>query len=183
MLPVLAVALVLLVAFGATQLRAQPRTQPGTEPGPQPQPQPGPQPIPGGEVLRQGLPFRSLIMEKATERGLDPCLVAGIIEVESSFNPDAQNPADPSLGLMQITPIALLDTQQRGNISASVTFQQLRNPEINVEVGTEFLVILRDRHNINFPDEVDAFNVGPDLQPRNPAYVERVKSAMRRACA
>lgn len=167
MLPFLALAVVALFFLGSRGLQAQTVTIPGIR----------------LRELKQGIPFRNLIMEQATKRGLDPCLVAGIIQVESSFNPDAANPADPSFGLMQITPIALLDTQQRGNISASVTFQQLRNPEINVEVGTEFLMILRDRHNINFPDEVDAFNAGPDLNPRVPAYVEKVKSAMRSLCA
>lgn len=133
--------------------------------------------------LKQDVPFRALIMQEATKRGLDPCLVAGIIQVESAFNPDASNPADPSFGLMQITPIALKDTQLRGNTSPSIIFAQLRNPEINVAVGTEFLKILRDRHNIKFPDEVDAFNAGPDLNPRVPEYVARVKAAMISLCA
>jgi soluble lytic murein transglycosylase-like protein len=165
-LPFLALAVVVIIFFGS-QLQAQTITIPGIR----------------LRELKQGIPFRSLIMQEATKRGLDPCLVAGIIEVESSFNPDASNPADPSFGLMQITPIALKDTQERGNISPAIIFQQLRNPEINVAVGTEFLKILRDRHNINFPDEVDAFNAGPDLNPRVPEYVERVKAAMRNLCA
>ncbi len=166
MLPLLALAVVVLFFLGS-QLQAQPIRIPGIR----------------LRELKQGIPFRNLIMQEATKRGLDPCLVAGIIEVESAFNPDASNPADPSFGLMQITPIALKDTQLRGDISPSIIFAQLRNPEINVAVGTEFLKILRDRHNINFPDEVDAFNAGPDLNPRVPEYVEKVKSAMRNLCA
>lgn len=133
--------------------------------------------------LKNDTPFFQTIMTESTARGLDPCLVAGIIQVESSFNPDAANPSDPSLGLMQITPIALKDTQQRGNISPTVTFESLRNPVTNIEVGTEFLRILRDLHNIQFPDEVDAFNAGPDLNPRVPDYVRKVKAAMRQLCA
>jgi len=167
LLPIFALVIVAFLFLGSRGLQAQTITIPGIR----------------LRELKQGIPFRNLIMQEATKRGLDPCLVAGIIQVESAFNPDASNPADPSFGLMQITPIALKDTQQRGDISPAIIFAQLRNPEINVAVGTEFLKILRDRHNINFPDEVDAFNAGPDLNPRVPEYVEKVKSAMRNLCA
>jgi len=57
-----------------------------------------------GIVKPVAVDVQEKIKHYASEWGLEAALVKAIAKVESNFNPRAKNPADPSYGLMQITP-------------------------------------------------------------------------------
>lgn len=86
------------------------------------------------------LQWRQLAEKYATINSiLDPEEIQAIIWNESSGNPNAQNPNDPSWGLMGVTaPI--------GKAYASITNnQQLFDPDTNVKAGSGYLAHLKIR--------------------------------------
>ena len=102
--------------------------------------------------------FQPLIDRHATLQRLDPTLVKAIIAVESSFEPEAVSPKG-AIGLMQIIP----GTGERYGITADArrtVEQKLRDPAVNLSVGTRYL---RDLLAL-FADDVElalaAYNAG-----------------------
>jgi soluble lytic murein transglycosylase len=111
-------------------------------------------------LLRIVFPFphRELVEREARRNGLDPFMVAGLIRQESMFNPIAVSPAG-AVGLMQIMPATGQMLARRAGVSA---FQpsMLRQPELNVRLGTLFLADLLARNGT--PTEAfAAYNAGP----------------------
>jgi soluble lytic murein transglycosylase-like protein len=81
--------------------------------------------------------FLPLIEEHARLQQLDPALVKAVIAVESNFQPDAVS-VKGAVGLMQIIP----DTGERYGVVGDATRtieQKLRDPAINLRVGTRYL--------------------------------------------
>jgi soluble lytic murein transglycosylase-like protein len=81
--------------------------------------------------------FELLIDHYAKLQQLDPALVKAVIAVESSFEPEAVS-ARGAVGLMQIIP----ETGERYGIASDATRsveQKLRDPTINLRVGTRYL--------------------------------------------
>jgi soluble lytic murein transglycosylase len=111
-------------------------------------------------LLRIVFPFphRELVEREARRNGLDPFMVAGLIRQESMFNPIAVSPAG-AVGLMQIMPATGQMLARRAGVSG---FQpsMLRQPELNVRLGTLFLADLLARNGT--PTEAfAAYNAGP----------------------
>ncbi len=98
-----------------------------------PAPDPDPQPAPPSSGLN-GVPYRTLILRYAKQRGLDPAFVAAIVRAESSFNPRARSPVG-ARGLMQLMPATA-----RG-MGASVA--KLYDPETSIRFGTLYLTHVR----------------------------------------
>jgi soluble lytic murein transglycosylase-like protein len=67
--------------------------------------------------------------------------IAAVIWSESSGNPKACNPADPSYGLMQVTMSIGVKFSHRVH-----TPVDLYDPDINLEAGTGFLAYLKTRY-------------------------------------
>ena len=81
---------------------------------------------------------------------LNPPLTANeilaIIWSESTGNPEAENPDDPSYGLMQITlPIG----RYFGDVAS---INELFDPETNIRTGARFLAHLKNTYGERFPD-------------------------------
>lgn len=112
-------------------------------------------------LLRIVYPFRyrTLIEAEARRRGLDPFMVAGLIRQESMFNPIAVSPAG-AVGLMQVMPATGQMLARRAGI-ASFNAAMLRQPEINVQLGTLFLADLQGRYRGNLTEMFAAYNAGP----------------------
>jgi soluble lytic murein transglycosylase-like protein len=95
--------------------------------------------------------------------------ILAIIWSESSGNPKAVNPADPSYGLMQCTmPIGR-------KYSSAQTPTDLMDPDTNVEAGSGFLAYLKTRYGTTNPLTdpncawVAAYNEGePNLWSKRP---------------
>jgi len=102
--------------------------------------------------------------------------ILSVIWSESTGNPNAVNPKDPSYGLMQITmPIAKF----YGGITAS---QQLFDPERNISIGSGFLAHLKETYAEKFPTTwIAGYNEGEGNLTRgvaDPSYVAAFDSHM-----
>lgn len=92
---------------------------------------------------RQYLP---LVRRMAKRYGIEPSLILGIMEVESSFNPYAVSYAN-AIGLMQVVPrTAGRDIFVRKGMSGQPSREYLYNPSNNIDAGTLYLKILRDEY-------------------------------------
>jgi len=132
-------------------------------------------------------PFQELVMREARRNRLDPFAVAGLIRQESFFNPTAVSPAG-AVGLMQVMPQTASGLARGAGISG---FQasMLRDPDINVRLGTLFLANQMTRWNGRLSDVYAAYNAGPNRVVRwrqlpehrdDEVYVERIPIAETR---
>jgi soluble lytic murein transglycosylase-like protein len=108
--------------------------------------------------------FEPLIEQYAKLQQLDPALVKAVIAVESSFQPNAVS-IKGAVGLMQIIP----ETGERYGIVGDATRsveQKLRDPAINLRVGTRYLHDLL----VLFADDLElalaAYNAGENAVTR-----------------
>ena len=104
------------------------------------------------------LPFRDEIFAAATRRGVDPFLVAGLIRQESLFQPAARSSAG-AVGLTQIMPpTGRMLARQDG--LAGYAPAMLRDPSVNLSLGTLFIADLLRRHG-EVAYALAAYNAGP----------------------
>jgi soluble lytic murein transglycosylase-like protein len=89
---------------------------------------------------------------------LDVAVVLAIICQESSGDPNAENPADPSRGLMQVTQGALTDFL-RAFPQKKYTFDDLFTPYVNIEVGTWYIAT-RYKKTQDLHNALAAYNAG-----------------------
>jgi soluble lytic murein transglycosylase len=141
------------------------------------------------------LPLRhdDIIRQQASDKGLDPSLIAAVIYAESRFT-DATSHAG-ARGLMQITPQTAAEIARR---SGGTEFEQgdLATPQINIAYGAWYLRWLLRRYGENEMLAVAAYNAGtgnvdkwiaddPGLEaadipfPETRAYVAKVLEARR----
>ncbi|WCN09804.1 murein transglycosylase domain-containing protein [Marinomonas mediterranea] len=98
------------------------------------------------EHLRQEK-YSQYVLAAAQRYQLEPALIYGIIETESSFNPYAVSPAN-AYGLMQVVPATAgqdvynLVKKKSGEPSKEVLF----SPEQNIDIGSAYLYILQTRY-------------------------------------
>ena len=82
------------------------------------------------------VPYRQIIVSAANARKLDPRFVLALIKQESVFRPQAKSAAG-ARGLLQLT----IDAAQKYAAHegmASVTENQLYQPETSIRVGSEY---------------------------------------------
>jgi murein DD-endopeptidase MepM/ murein hydrolase activator NlpD len=94
-------------------------------------------------------PWKPLILAAASRHNVDPDVLAIMMLVESSGNPEALSPWG-AVGLMQIMPKTGETIAKERNI-ANFTLAQLKDPETNVDFGAWFLA-----------RQVDTFGKGKD---------------------
>ena len=98
------------------------------------------------EHLRQEK-YSQYVLAAAKRYNLEPALIYGIIETESSFNPYAVSPAN-AYGLMQVVPATAgrdvynLIKKKSGQPTKQVLF----SPEQNIDIGSAYLHILQTRY-------------------------------------
>lgn len=115
-------------------------------------------------------PFRSLIVEEARRRGLDPHLVAGLVRQESMFQPRIRSHAG-AVGLMQIMPAtgrSLARMAGLGGVDAAA----LERPEVNVPLGILYLEGLLSAYQGRPLAALAAYNAGPGRVARWRAFPE-----------
>jgi soluble lytic murein transglycosylase len=144
-----------------------------------------------------GLPLRyqDVIRQQASEKHLDPALIAAVIYAETKF--DARTSSAGAEGLMQILPQTATFLAHR---SGATTFRtsDLGRPAVNIAYGTYYLRYLLDEYHGNKVLALAAYNGGEanvdgwlakarkdgssftiaDIPfPETRAYVERVLAA------
>ena len=116
-----------------------------------------------------GSPWDDLIVAQAGDRGL-AMLVKAVIAHESQWNPNAENPADPSVGLMQLL-------VGPGGPYPSLSASALLEPSTNIVLGTRHLVSLVARYGLT-PDAIAAYNAGSPRKNSANQYVNSVGDPM-----
>ncbi len=89
------------------------------------------------------------IREAASEHGLDPYLLAGLVSAESSARIDAVSSVD-ALGLCQ-----------RMGLASPTREQLLSEPRINLRLGAGYLARLVERQDGSVERALMAYNTGP----------------------
>lgn len=115
--------------------------------------------------------FDTLIMDASRRHGVPVALIKAFIRTESSFNPEAVNPGDPSAGLMQTTP-----PTASSFLGRPLTLDDLKNPATSIEAGTRYIAHLIRRYPLD--DAIQMYNTGePRFKKglRVPDYLAKVK--------
>lgn len=110
---------------------------------------------------------------------VDPLLLLALIDVESDYDPDARGRRG-GRGLMQLRPVTALDVAERHGIAGPEDVD-LRDPAVNVRLGTAYLAELREQFG-DWTLALAAYNSGPTRVRRTLArggdaprrYAERV---------
>jgi hypothetical protein len=96
------------------------------------------------------------LLKLCVRHEMDPALVLSVIQVESSFRSDVVSPAG-AVGLMQLMPATA-----RTLTSRRVTFETLKDPFFNLELGVTYLKNLRKRYaGLSAYYPLAAYNLGP----------------------
>ena len=107
---------------------------------------------------RYPLAYWELVQQKALERELDPHLILALIRQESLFDARARSPAT-ALGLMQMIPPTAARVAKQLGLPAP-TQEKLFEPEVNVNLGTQYLKDLMQRYSNNWFKAIAAYNAG-----------------------
>src|SRR4051812_11618151 len=98
-----------------------------------------------------------IIRQQATEKQLDPAMIAAVIYAESRFH-DQESHAG-ARGLMQITP-ATAHVIERLSGGTTFVMSDLSDPEVNISYGSYYLRYLLDRYDGNEVAALAAYNAG-----------------------
>ncbi len=104
------------------------------------------------------LEYTETISEEAQKAGLDPYLVAAVINTESGFDPDAVSPVG-AIGLMQIMP----ETGEwiAGKLGYDdFSTDMLYDESTNIQFGCWYLSFLDERFSGDIPLITAAYNAG-----------------------
>jgi soluble lytic murein transglycosylase-like protein len=113
--------------------------------------------------------FHPLALRYAEKQALDPALVMSIMHAESVFNPRARS-RTPAYGLMQLVPQGGGSEAYRAiyGRKGKLTPPYLYDPKNNIELGTTYFNILKNRYMGEILDPtsrtycaVAAYNAGP----------------------
>jgi soluble lytic murein transglycosylase-like protein len=114
--------------------------------------------------LPQGT-LNGMIQAVARQEGVPPALLAGVVEVESGFQPGAVSKAGAE-GLTQLMPLT----------AQALGVTQPFDPWQNLTGGARYLHQMITRYNGNLPIALAAYNAGPNAVDRSggqiPPYAE-----------
>ena len=117
--------------------------------------------------------FEPLVARNARANGLDPLLVKAMIAVESGYDPSAVSEKG-AVGLMQVMPATAERYGVAGDAKRSVA-DKLKEPAINLRVGTRYLKDLLGRFDDDVALALAAYNAGEGVVDRFsgvPPYAE-----------
>lgn len=108
------------------------------------------------------MPYRSTVVARSQEIGLDPAYVYGLIRQESRFATAARSGAGAK-GLMQVMPATARYTARKLGIPYDGSLNDL---DTNVRIGTGYLKLALDDFEGSYPLAAAAYNAGPN-RPRS----------------
>ena len=110
-------------------------------------------------VQEISLPLRheDIIRQQASEKGLDPALIAGVIYVESHFRDQTSHAG--ATGLMQLLP-STADAIARRSGGTRFTHADLATPQINIAYGSWYLRYLLAHYGGDEVLALAAYNAG-----------------------
>lgn len=100
------------------------------------------------------LRYEAEIRAAAAEQGLEPAFVAGVIYVESRYDPDIQS-SRGAYGLMQVLPETAAFIAERSGITSDY-----RDPGTNIRMGAWYLNYLQGRYDSDETLTLAAYNSG-----------------------
>ena len=106
-------------------------------------------------------PYEDLIKQFASKYNVPEALVFAIIRQESAFNPNVRSWAD-AFGLMQMIPEKASELSKKYQIPYR-EFNDLYDPQLNLELGTVLLSELRTLFSSKFAQSVAAYNASTDV--------------------
>jgi hypothetical protein len=129
---------------------------------------------------------RPIAAAAAAEHGVPLDLVLGVIQIESSFRPQARSHAGAA-GLMQLMPRTAASLARRLGLDR----YRIDDPEFNVSAGTLYLALLLEQFDDDVRLALASYNTGParvmrwrragrDLAPPVARYVAAVQRARQR---
>ena len=104
------------------------------------------------------MPFRQEVVAQASEIGLDPAYVYGLIRQESRFITDARSTVGAS-GLMQLMPATARWTAKK--IGFRYTHDLIADRDTNLKLGTSYLKLVLDDFSGSQALAAAAYNAGP----------------------
>ena len=105
-------------------------------------------------------PYREIVYREASEYNADPALLAALIRQESAFTPAIRSSAG-AIGLMQVMPATGREVARGAGI-AGFAPASLETPEINLHLGTRYLLEMEERYGeVGLPLVLSAYNAGP----------------------
>lgn len=104
-------------------------------------------------------PFGGSVDRAATQNQIDRELILAISRQESSFRPDAES-AVGALGLMQLMPATAKQQGQKIGLAFENVGSALRQPDVNIQLGSLYLADLGRRYNLQWPKAFAAYNAG-----------------------
>jgi soluble lytic murein transglycosylase-like protein len=120
--------------------------------------------VTGPTALPAGTPYAAEITAAASKHGVDPALLAGLVEQESNFDPNAGSPAGAQ-GLTQLMPAT----------AASLGVTNVHDPVQALDGGAKYLRQQLDRFDGDVARALAAYNAGPGAVARFggvPPYAE-----------
>ena len=109
------------------------------------------------QELKLPLRHEDVIRQQASDKNLDPSLIAGVIYVESRFRDQTSHAG--AKGLMQLMP-ATADYIARKSGGTRFVQGDLADPQINISYGSWYLRYLLQRYNGNVALALAAYNAG-----------------------
>lgn len=104
--------------------------------------------------------YSEYVQKYALEYNVDENLIYAVIKAESNFKVDARSSKD-AIGLMQLMESTAMDILRQINITISdeELEEKLKEPDININLGTKYLSILLEKYQ-NVELAVTAYNAG-----------------------
>lgn len=104
------------------------------------------------------LNYETAIAASATRHGLDPYLVAAVINAESGFDRTQVSSAG-AVGLMQLMPSTAAEVGAAEDIEGTIDTQRLKDAELNIAIGTRHLADLLGKYTAT-ETALAAYNAG-----------------------
>ncbi len=104
------------------------------------------------------------VKQYSAENKIDPYFALALMREESLFNPKATSKSG-ALGLMQLMPFTASGLAKELRVSVNIP-EDLYIPSQNIQFGTRYLGILKNRFSNNFAHMASSYNAGPNATLR-----------------